>query len=266
LAVVTGASKGIGFALARQFAEHGFDLVIAAASEELERAAETLRQLGARVETVRANLATADGCGELERIVDSFGKELDAVALNAGVGVGGRFAETDLGRELEMLNLNCAATVMLAKWAVQRMVPLRKGRILITSSIAGVMPSPFEAVYGATKAFDLSFAASLQHELKDSGVSVTALLPGPTETDFFHRAGLDGTKVEEMSHQNDPAEVAKQAFDALMAGEERVAAGNFSVKAQAWLARFTPESVKAAMHARLSEPGGATSEQERPKH
>lgn len=257
LAVVTGASSGIGFELARQFAEHGFDLVVAADSDEIERAAARLREGGVRVEAVRADLSTAAGCAELERAVDGFGKELDAIALNAGIGVGGHFTETPLERELAIVNLNCASTVMLAKWAALKMVARKKGRILITSSIAGVMPSPFEAVYGASKAFDLSFASSLHHELEDHGVSVTAVLPGPTETEFFHRAGMDGTKAEEKSHENDPADVARQAFDAMMAGKERIAAGSFSVKAQAWLARFTPEGVKAAMHKSLSEPGGA---------
>jgi short-subunit dehydrogenase len=261
LAIVTGASSGIGFELARQFAKNGFDLVIAAEQEEIERAAERLRKEGARVEAVRVDLATAEGCAELARRASSVGKPLEAIALNAGVGVGGDFArETELEGELNIVELNCASTVRLAKWAVKEMLPRGRGRILITASIAGIMPTPLEAVYGASKAFDLSFAASLHAELEDTGLTVTALMPGPTDTEFFHRAGLDDTKVAEKAKENDPADVARMGFEALMAGKERIVAGNFSVKMQGYLARFMPESVKASMHKSMSEHDSGSSE------
>ena len=162
LAVVTGASSGIGFELARQFARHGFDLVICAEEPRIDSAAWELAQLGGLVEPVQADLATAAGCETLMRAVGALGRPLEAVALNAGVGVGGRFAdETSLDEELNIVALNCAGTVRLAKWAAQRMAAAGRGRILVTSSIAGIMPTPLEAVYGASKAFTLSFAASL---------------------------------------------------------------------------------------------------------
>ena len=261
LAVVTGASSGIGFELARQFAENGFDLVVAAAHDDIARAADALRAMGARVEAVRVDLATKEGCDELARRASAVGKPLDAIALNAGVGVGGDFArETDLEAEMNIIDLNCKSTVRLAKWAAREMVPRGRGRILITASIAGIMPTPLEAVYGASKAFDLAFAAALHAELKDAGITVTALLPGPTDTEFFHRAGMDDTKVAEKAKENDPADVARMGFRALMAGHERVVAGNFSVKMQGYLARFMPESVKGAMHKSMSEHGSGSAD------
>jgi len=258
LALITGASTGIGFHLARQAAERGFDLIIAANEPELARAAEELRALGARVEPVQANLATKEGCEQLIAAAERFGRPIEVLALNAGIGVPGDFTtETKLDDELELIQLNIVSTVRLAKWGARRMVDAGKGRILITSSIAGIMPTPLQAVYGASKAFDLSFAASLRHELRDSGVTVTAVLPGPTDTEFFRRAGMEDTKVAEEAVKNQPEEVAKQAFDALMAGKERIAAGNFSVKLQGYLSRFMPETMKAEMHRKMSEHGSA---------
>jgi short-subunit dehydrogenase len=173
--------------------------------------------------------------------------------------VGGDFSrETDLQAELRLIQLNVFSTVHLAKLMVKDMIARGKGRILITSSIAALMPAPFEAVYGATKAFDLSFAESLREELKDTGVTVTALLPGPTDTDFFRRAGMQDTKAAEMSSDNDPAEVARQAYDALMAGEERVVSASLKTKLQGSLARFLPEQLKAKWHRTISEPGSAS--------
>lgn len=259
LAVVTGASTGIGFELARQFVQHGFDLVIAAEEPQIAKAAQTLSALGANVEPVQADLASAAGCEQLQSTVEAMGRPLEAIALNAGIGVSGDFSrETDLTEELNMIHLNVISTVRLAKWAAQQMVARGKGRILITSSVAGIMPTPLQLVYGATKAFDLSFAAGLHHELKDSGVTVTAILPGPTDTEFFRRANMQDTKVgAEEAKKNSPADVAKQGFEAMMKGEERVAAGNLSVKLQGALSRFMPESFKAEQHRKMAEHGSA---------
>lgn len=260
LAVITGASSGIGFELARQFAQHGHDLVVCAAQPRIEGAAEELRQYGGRVEVVQADLATREGCEALARSVDELGRPLEAIALNAGVGTGGEFAgETDLEEEINIVELNCVGTVRVAKWAARKMAAQGRGRMLVTASVAGIMPTPLEAVYGASKAFGLSFAASLHHELKDHGVTVTALMPGPTDTEFFARAHLDDTKVAEKSKENDPADVARMGFAGLMAGKDRVVAGNFSVKMQGVLARFMPEGVKATMHRKMSEHGSAKS-------
>jgi short-subunit dehydrogenase len=257
LAAVTGASSGIGYELARQFAMAGYDLVICAEDTGIHAAAGTFESDGARVHPVQVDLRRYEG---VERFYEEIRQQvtpLEAIAINAGVGVFGDFArETDLREELAMIQLNVVATVHLSKLAAMDMVGRGRGKILITASVAATMPTPLEAVYGATKAFDLSFAASLRHELKDSGVNVTALLPGPTNTDFFDRAGGADTKAAQEAEKNDPADVAKQAFEALMAGKDRVyGATSIGTKLQGMSARFVPESVKAGMHQKLAEHG-----------
>jgi short-subunit dehydrogenase len=257
LAVVTGASNGIGFNLAKVFAENGFDLIINSAGERLEGAAEELNTLGVDVKAVQADLATEEGCDTFWSAVEATGRKLDAVAINAGVGVGGLFTETDLKQELNIVRLNCESTVHIAKHAVTKMVAQGEGRILITSSIAGEMVAPREAVYAASKAFDLSFAKSLRAELEvmKSGVTVTALQPGPTDTDFFHRAGMDNTEAGSKGlHENQPYEVAKQGFAALMAGDKHVYAGNMKLKVEGATANITPDAVQAAMHEKMAKP------------
>lgn len=257
LAVVTGASSGIGYELARQFAEHGFDLLIAAEDSGIEQAAGDVRSLGAQVQTVQADLATYDGVEELYRAIRATGQHVEAIALNAGIGVGGEFAhQTSLDDELKLINLNVVSTVHLAKRIVPEMVAQGRGRILFTSSIAALMPGPFEAVYAASKAFVQSFAEALRNELKDSGVTVTALQPGPTDTNFFHRAGMDDTKAG-AGKKDDPAEVARQGFEALMDGRDHVIAGSVKTKVQAAMTNVLPATTNAAQHRRLAEPGSA---------
>lgn len=255
LAVVTGASNGIGFELAKQFAENGFDLVIAAEDPGIMTAAQTLGGQGAAVEAVQADLATYDGVETLYARIQATGRPVDAIAINAGVGVGGDFArETDLRDELNLINLNVISPVHLSKRVVKDMVARGSGRILFTSSIAALMPGPFEAVYAASKAFVQSFSEALRNELKDSGITVTALQPGPTETNFFHRADMDDTKAG-ASKKDDAAMVAKQGFDALMAGHDHVIAGSLMTKMQGAATNVLPATANAAMHRRLTEPG-----------
>ena len=255
LAVVTGASSGIGYNLAQVFAENDFDLVIASAGERLDQAEANLAELGTEVTAVKADLATNEGVAELWEHVEALGRPVDAIAINAGVGVGGLFAETDLDKELNLVRLNVEGTVQLAKYAVKHMLRNGRGRILFTASIAGEMVAPREAVYAASKAFDLSFAKSLRAELEDTGVTVTALQPGPTDTDFFHRADMDNTKVgQEGKKESEPYDVAKQGFEALMKGEKHVYAASFKTKVEGSLANFTPDSVKAAMHEKMAKP------------
>jgi uncharacterized protein len=257
LAAVTGASSGIGFELARQFAEHGYDLVVCAEDARIHDTAHALECEGVRVHPVQVDLRRPEGVETFYQAIEAVGIPLDAIALNAGVGVLGDFArETDLREELGLIQLNVVSVVHLAKLAARDMVARGQGRILITASVAGTMPTPKTAVYGATKAFDLSFAASLRHELRDAGVTVTALIPGPTDTDFFEREGGQDTKAAELAEKNDPADVARQAFEALMAGSDRVyGATSIATKLQGMAARFTPESVKAAQHEKMSEHG-----------
>jgi short-subunit dehydrogenase len=256
LAVVTGASSGIGFELARQFVDHGFDLIIAAEDGGIQTAAREL--VGSNgssfVEPVEVDLRTYEGVETLCGRIAAAGRPLDAIAINAGVGVGGDFTrETSLEAELGLIQLNVASTVHLAKRVLPGMVERGAGRVLFTASIAGIMPTPLEAVYGASKAFVLEFSASLHSELEGTGVSVTALMPGPTATHFFERAGMADMKVAEKAEENLPADVARMGFEAMMKGKERVVAGNAEVRFQGAVARFVPESTKAAMHKKLAE-------------
>lgn len=257
LAVVTGASTGIGFCLAQEFATHGFDVVMAADEERVRESARDIESLGARVYPVQVDLSQQEQVEKLWREVEATGRPVDAIAINAGIGTAGEFAdETDLETELKIVDLNVRSTVHLAKLAARQMKARGEGRILITASIAGTMPTPQMAVYGASKAFDLEFAQSLRYELKDTGVTVTALKPGATDTEFFNRAGMEDTKLGSKGKEsNDPADVAKQGFEALMAGEQEVFAESMSTKAAGVLGRFMPDSVKASQHEKMAKHG-----------
>jgi short-subunit dehydrogenase len=255
-AVVTGASSGIGLELAKVFAEHGFDVLIAAEDAGIQTAADSIRANGARAEPVQVDLATHDGVQQLYDRIRAFGRPVDAIALNAGVGVGGPFIENDLDRELNLINLNVVSTVHLAKLVLRDMVARGEGRVLFTSSIAADMPAPFEAIYGASKAFVQSFAEALRNELKDTGVTVTSLQPGATETNFFDRADMKDTKVG-TSKKDSPADVAREGFAALMKGKDHIVAGSMKNRVQDTLAKLAPETTSAQLHRKQSEPGSA---------
>jgi short-subunit dehydrogenase len=257
-AVITGASTGIGFELARQFGENGFDLLICSGSDEIFEAQKELEEMGFTVEAIKANLASYAGVENLYREIKKYERAPDALAVNAGVGVGGSFIETSLNEEINLINLNIVSAVHLVKRVLPDMLDQNEGRILFTSSISSQMPSPFEAVYGASKAFITSFAESIRNEVKDSNISITIMMPGATNTNFFHRAHMDDTKAgAEMKYDNDPAEVARQGFEALMAGKETVFAESFLTKLQGRALKFLPEKFKASFHRKWSEPGSA---------
>ena len=257
LALVTGASSGIGRELAKQFAEHGFDLIVAAENVELDDAVEELRGFGGAVAPVSVDLTRRPDVERLVAAVRGAGRPLDAAAFNAGVGHGGAFAETDLEAELGIVELNCASTVHLAKRVVQDMVVRGAGRILVTSSVASQAPEPFQAVYGASKAFVQSLAMALREELKDSGVSVTALLPGPTDTEFFDRAEMTDTQLGASDKKDDPAQVARQGYDGLMKGEASVFAGSLASRAMGRLSAVTPGPLATKLKRPMTEPGSA---------
>lgn len=257
LAVITGASSGIGYELAKQFVHHGHDVVIVASSDKIHEAAQDLKKFGRKVEAFQFDLAK---CSEIDRLVEklkSLGREIDIFALNAGVGVGGEFVKNNIDDELNMINLNVTGTVYLTKSVLQNF--LRKGgKILFTSSIVSDMPAPFQAVYGATKAFVQSFANAIRDEVKDKNITITTLMPGATNTNFFARAHLLDTKVGATGkYENQPEDVAAQGYDALLRGEKEVFASSVKTKLQGTLNKFMPEKFKAYMHRKVAEPGSA---------
>ncbi|GAC54926.1 SDR family NAD(P)-dependent oxidoreductase [Gordonia amicalis] len=259
LGLVTGASSGIGRELAELFVDDAFDLIICAEDAGIEDVAVRLRKRGREVTAVRADLRTADGVEALYTAVRNTGRPLNSVALNAGIGHGGAFVDTDLAEDLSIIDLNVRSTVHLAKLVLRDMVERDSGKLLITSSIASMMPGSFQATYNASKSFLQSFAEALQNELKDSAVTVTSLMPGPTETNFFHRAEMDDTRIGQMS-KDDPAEVARQGYHAMMSGKARSVAASTKTRIMAGASMITPDAVKAALHRVLSAPGsGSTS-------
>ena len=203
--------------------------------------------------TVQADLSTYDGVEQLYAAVTAAGRPVDAAALNAGVGLGGLFLETDLAREISMIDLNVTSTVHLAKRLLTDMAARDEGKVLITSSIASTMPGSYQSVYNATKSFLQSFAQALQDELKDTGVTVTSLMPGPTDTDFFARAEMEDTRVGRSS-KDDPAQVAEQGFEALMKEKGKIVAGSATTKAQGVANKVLPDKLKAATHRKMAEP------------
>lgn len=238
-AVVTGASSGIGLELARQFARHGYDLLIAAQHSRIHEAARELSASGTQVDSLEADLATYGGVEKLWRRIQDEGRPLDAIAINAGIGVSGDFAMgTSLEDELRLISLNVIFTVHLAKRVLPVMLSEGRGKILFTTSIAGAMSSPFEAVYGASQAFLTSFAQAIRGELQNKPVSITVLMPGASEKD-------------------DPAVVAREGFEALMAGKDHVVAGSFRTRVQAPAGQVLPDPVVAGMHRGQSDPGSA---------
>jgi short-subunit dehydrogenase len=248
---VTGASSGIGFELAKLCAINGFDLVLAA-DEPLDEAAQTLRGLGANVETAAVDLAMRPGVDTLVRTVGD--RTVDALLANAGHGLGQAFLDQDFEEIQHVLDTNITGTIYLIHQIARRMRERGAGKILITGSIAGFMPGTYHAVYNGTKAFIDSFSYALRAELKDSGVTVTCLMPGVTDTEFFERAGLTDTKVGQ-DKKDDPADVAKDGFDAMMRGDADVVSG-WKNKVQTTIANVTPAEMLAEQHRKMAEPGG----------
>ena len=252
LAVVTGASSGIGYELARLFAEDGFDLIIVADEASIVDAGQRLAAVGGSVEVIQADLSTVEGVERLHTGIG--GRPVDALAANAGHGLGHSFLDQDFDDILGVINTNVTGTVKLLHLVGRDMRARGHGRILITGSIAGLIPGAFQAVYNASKAFIDSFSFALRNELKDSGVTVTCLMPGPTDTAFFDRAGLMDTKVGQDDHKADAADVAKTGYAAMNRGEGDVVAG-VGNKIQAALAAVTPQTLLAEQHRKMAEPG-----------
>jgi uncharacterized protein len=252
-ALVTGASSGIGLELARQLAEHGYDLLVTAEDAGVELHIGELEALGATVTPFVADLRTGEGVESLYAAAVAHGRPLAVAALNAGIGRGGAFVDNALDDELDVIRLNVLGTVHLAKLVLDDMVLGNAGRVLVTSSIASEMPGPFQSVYNASKSFLQSFTEALQTELAETEVVITSLMPGPTDTPFFDRAGMDDTLMGK-GPKDDPAAVARQGFEALMAGKTKVAASSLGTKATSLVSAVLPDKVKALLHRTAAKP------------
>jgi len=254
LAIVTGASSGIGLEIARLAGRDGYDLIVAADTPFVE-AGPALKDLGVGVEEVEADLATKQGVDQLLAKVGD--RQVDVLVANAGHGLGHGFLDQAPDEWLHVINTDIVGTLMLIQPVVQRMVERGEGKVLITGSIAGHMAGAFQAVYNGSKAFIDSFAAALNEEIKDSGVTVTCLKPGATETNFFHRAELDDTKVGQ-AKKDDPADVAKAGWEAMNKGEPSVIYG-LKNKLQVAGASMMTDATTAKLHRAQAEPGSGNS-------
>jgi short-subunit dehydrogenase len=254
LAIVTGASSGIGYELARCCADHGYDLLIAADEPQIRTAAETLRGLGVEVEAMELDLATTEGVDSL--CSQAEGRLIGALLANAGHGLGGAFLDQDFEEVEHVIDTNVTGTLRLIQRIGREMRAQGEGRVLITGSIAGFMPGTFNAVYNGTKAFIDNFSLALRNELKDTGITVTCLMPGATETDFFERAGMEDTKVGQ-GEKDDAGDVARIGFDAMMRGEADVVTG-WKNKMQVAMANVTPATMLAEQHRGKAEPGSGS--------
>ena len=242
-ALITGGTSGIGKELAKLFAQDGYNLILVARStQELENTAAELMQHNIRVKTIAKDLSKME---DAKALTSEVTDQIDVLVNDAGQGVYGLFKDNDIERELDIVHLNICATVILTKHFLQQMVSRGQGRILNLGSVAGKLPGPWQAVYHATKAFVLSFTTAVREEVKDTGVTLTALMPGVTDTDFFNKAGMQESKVvQDKNAMADPADVAKAGYEALMAGEDRVIAG-FKNKLEVNAANLMPDSTVA---------------------
>ncbi|MCO6414747.1 SDR family NAD(P)-dependent oxidoreductase [Siccirubricoccus sp. KC 17139] len=251
LAIVTGASTGIGRELAKVCAREGFDLLISADEPEIEAAAQELRGLGAGVEAVQADLATTEGVDKL--LAALRGRPVEALLANAGRGLGKGFLDQDWQAVRHVIDTNVTGTLYLIQQVGRGMRARGQGRILITGSIAGFIPGTYQAVYNASKSFLDSFSFALRQEVQDQGITVTCLMPGATETEFFERAELMDTKIGQ-SKKDDPADVAETGFKAMMRGEGDVVTG-WRNKLQTAIASVTPAGMLAEQHRKTAAPG-----------
>jgi short-subunit dehydrogenase len=252
-AIVTGASSGIGYELARRCAKDGYDLLIAADMPEIQHAAAAFRTHGVSVEALQVDLSTTDGVDRL--YAAAKGRPADVVIANAGHGLGGGFLDQDFAEVRHVVDTNITGTIYLLQKVGRDMRARRAGRILITGSVAGFIPGTFHAVYNGTKAFIDSFAFALRAELKENNVTVTCLMPGATETDFFERADMMDTKVGQ-SEKDDAAEVAKVGYDAMLRGDGDVVSG-WKNKLETTIANVTPAGMLAEQHRKKAQPGSA---------
>jgi len=251
-AIITGASSGIGLELARLAAKDGYDLLLAADTPFDESAEELVGPSGS-VRMLQVDLSTTEGIDRLLR--EAEGRKIDLLCANAGRGLGHGFLEQEVAEWRHVIETNITGTAYLLQKVLRDMVARNEGKVLVTGSIAGFIPGSFQAVYNGTKAFVDSFTDALRDELKDAkGVTITTLMPGPTDTEFFERADMMDTDVGTSDSKDDPADVAKTGYEAVMDGKASVVAG-WKNKLQAAAAHVVPASVLAKQHRNMAEPG-----------
>jgi uncharacterized protein len=250
LAVVTGASSGIGLEIAKLAAQDGYDLIVAADTPFVE-AGPALKEFGVEVQELESDLSTKQGVDQLLSTVGD--RPVDVLVANAGHGLGHAFLDQSLDEWMHVLNTDVTGTLLLVQPVVRRMVERGGGKVLITGSVAGHLDGSFQAVYNGSKAFIDSFSAALNEELRDTGVTVTCLKPGATETNFFHRAELDDTKVGQ-AKKDDPADVAKAGWDAMKSGDPAVIYG-MKNKMEVAAAGMMTDAETAKIHRKQAEPG-----------
>lgn len=253
-ALITGASSGIGYELAKLFAKDRFNLVIVGREEaSLQKTALVLEEQGVQVITVIADLFEPNAAFNLYEQIKARNIQIDVLVNDAGQGVYGKFIDTDLNQELDIIQLNVASLVTLTKLFVREMVARGSGKILNVASIAGKVPGPYQAVYHGTKAFVHSFNEAVRAEIKDTPVTITSLLPGPTDTDFFRKANMLDSKAVQEGELADPADVAKDGYEAMIAGKDMVISG-FKNKLQVAMGNITPDSMLAEQTGKQQEP------------
>jgi short-subunit dehydrogenase len=254
-AIITGASTGIGFELATLAAKDGYDLLVVANEPLINAAANDFEQFGTTVTAIEADLSTIEGVDQL--LAATGGRQVDLLCANAGHGLGHAFLDQAVADWRHVVDTNITGTAYLLQKVLKPMVARNAGKVLVTGSIAGYIPGAFQAVYNGTKAFVDSFVAALQNEIKDAdGVTLTNLMPGPVETEFFARGDMLDTDVGTNPNKSDPADVAKDGWDALMAGKAAVVSG-WKNKIQSAIANVTPNAVLAEQHRKMAEPGTA---------
>lgn len=254
-AIVTGASTGIGFELATLAAKDGYDLLVVANEPLINAAAKDFEQFGTTVTAVEADLSTIEGVDQL--LAAAGGRQVDLLCANAGHGLGHAFLDQAVADWRHVVDTNIIGTAYLLQKVLKPMVARNAGKVLVTGSIAGYIPGAFQAVYNGTKAFVDSFVAALQNEIKDAdGVTLTNLMPGPVETEFFARGDMLDTDVGSDPKKSDPADVAKDGWDALMAGKASIVSG-WKNKLQSAVANITPNAVLAEQHRKMAQPGTA---------
>ncbi|HEY6979120.1 MAG TPA: SDR family oxidoreductase [Chitinophagaceae bacterium] len=254
-ALITGATSGIGYELAKLFAQDGYNLVIVARSEEElnNTAAGFEQQYEIDVVKISKDLFDPENAFALYDEIISKGIQVDVLVNDAGQGQYGEFVDTDIRRELAIIQLNISSLVVLTKQFLKDMVARGKGKILNLSSIASKTPGPFQSVYHGTKAFVQSFTEAVYNEAKGKGVIVTALLPGATDTDFFNKAEMQDAKIVQEGKLADPEKVAKDGYEALMKGNDKVVSG-FKNKMQVAMSNVMPDSTAAEMMRKQQEP------------